>query len=209
MKCKNTKCDNEHNGNFGSGKFCSRACANSRSFSEESNQKRRESVNRHYTELPRGTPKKSPEQIAKQIQTFRERYEKELLAENFSNLKFGRLRRRLLLEQNGACNRCGLTEWLSEPIVLELEHKDGNNQNNTRENLEAICPNCHSLTKTWRGRNKTPSQLSRPQYTEEQIVTAYLETGNIRQALLKLGLAAKGANYGRVKRALTLWGIKY
>lgn len=52
------------------------------------------------------------------------------------------------------CNSCGLTEWLNKPIPLELEHKDGNSSNNKLENLELLCPNCHSFTSTYRGKNK-------------------------------------------------------
>ncbi len=51
------------------------------------------------------------------------------------------------------CERCGLTEWLGNPIPLELHHKDGNNCNNELSNLELICPNCHSLTDNYRGKN--------------------------------------------------------
>jgi hypothetical protein len=35
----------------------------------------------------------------------------------------------------------------------ELEHKDGNSENNDPENLEWICPNCHSQTDTYKGKN--------------------------------------------------------
>lgn len=52
------------------------------------------------------------------------------------------------------CNNCELTDWLGNPIPLELEHIDGNSSNNLLENLELLCPNCHSLTDTYRGRNK-------------------------------------------------------
>jgi len=38
--------------------------------------------------------------------------------------------------------------------ALELDHIDGNNKNNTLKNLRWLCPNCHSMTSTWRGRNK-------------------------------------------------------
>ncbi len=62
-------------------------------------------------------------------------------------------RRKILLEQDGKCNKCGLNKWLGEQLILEIEHKDGNKHNNKRENLEALCPNCHSQTPTWRGRN--------------------------------------------------------
>ncbi|UDY22983.1 HNH endonuclease signature motif containing protein [Nocardioides sp. Kera G14] len=65
------------------------------------------------------------------------------------------LRLRLISEGvfEAKCNRCGLTEWLGRPIALELEHRDGNPDNNALENLELLCPNCHAQTSTYRGRN--------------------------------------------------------
>jgi hypothetical protein len=76
------------------------------------------------------------------------------LKTEFDNLGCENRRRRVFEEQNYKCNRCGIDKWLGEVLSLELEHKDGNNKNNVRENLEGLCPNCHSLTPTWRGRNK-------------------------------------------------------
>jgi hypothetical protein len=67
-----------------------------------------------------------------------------------------RLRKRLIEENffEAKCYNCGQAEWLGNPIPLELEHIDGNHQNNTLENLTILCPNCHALTPTYRGRNK-------------------------------------------------------
>ena len=79
---------------------------------------------------------------------------KKYLATPFDELGMENRRRRVFEEQDYRCNRCKINEWQGMPIILELEHKDGDNQNNTRENLEGLCPNCHSLTPTWRGRNK-------------------------------------------------------
>lgn len=76
------------------------------------------------------------------------------LATPFDNLGMENRRRRVFEEQQYKCNRCGIDNWLGEVLSLELEHKDGNNKNDKRENLEGLCPNCHSLTPTWRGRNK-------------------------------------------------------
>lgn len=57
------------------------------------------------------------------------------------------------------CECCGNTEWNDLPIPLQLHHKDGNFRNNTLENLQLLCPNCHSLTDNYCGRNKkSPSQ---------------------------------------------------
>lgn len=51
------------------------------------------------------------------------------------------------------CSNCKGTEWLGNPIPLELEHKDGNKFNNKLENLCLLCPNCHALTDTYRAKN--------------------------------------------------------
>jgi hypothetical protein len=54
------------------------------------------------------------------------------------------------------CEKCG---WHEKPVgakysPCELHHKDGNSHNHLRENLEMICPNCHSLTESYRAKNK-------------------------------------------------------
>ena len=68
-----------------------------------------------------------------------------------------RLRKRLIQENffEAKCYSCEQTEWLGNPIPLELEHIDGNHQNNTLENLTILCPNCHAFTSTYRGKNKS------------------------------------------------------
>ena len=42
------------------------------------------------------------------------------------------------------CEKCGLTEWLGEPIPLELHHVNGDHYDNRIENLRLLCPNCHA-----------------------------------------------------------------
>lgn len=49
---------------------------------------------------------------------------------------------------------CGLTEWLGRPITLELHHINGDHNDNRLENLQLLCPNCHSCTDTYRAKNK-------------------------------------------------------
>lgn len=52
------------------------------------------------------------------------------------------------------CVGCGNEgEWLGKPLTLQLEHKDGDTSNCERSNLELRCPNCHSQTPTFAGRN--------------------------------------------------------
>lgn len=62
--------------------------------------------------------------------------------------------KRYLAESKSGCWTCGITEWNGKNIVLELEHVDGNSDNNAEENLALICPNCHSQTETYKGKNR-------------------------------------------------------
>jgi len=125
---------------------------------------------------------------------------------NYSNTKFeydgiGNHKSALIQERGYQCEGCGLTEWQSSPIPLELEHVDGDNKHNTRENLKLLCCNCHALTPTWRGRNINSGKVK---VTDQELLTAYAKCSNIRQALLEVGLAAKGGNYERMKRLIAL-----
>lgn len=68
-----------------------------------------------------------------------------------------KLRIRLLQEKifEHKCSNCNLSEWLNKPIPLELEHINGKSSDHRLENLTLLCPNCHSFTSTYRGKNKT------------------------------------------------------
>lgn len=52
------------------------------------------------------------------------------------------------------CSECGVEKWRGKRITFDLDHEDGDQTNNDRRNLRLLCPNCHSQTPTWRGRNK-------------------------------------------------------
>jgi 5-methylcytosine-specific restriction endonuclease McrA len=111
----------------------------------------------------------------------------------------GQFKNALISERGHKCEMCGNAEWLGHKITLELEHTDGNRQNNTKDNLKLLCPNCHSVTPTWRGRNKNKGQKY---VSDSEFKQALLESPNIRQALLKLGLTAKAGNYKRAYELL-------
>jgi len=54
------------------------------------------------------------------------------------------------------CSECGISDWQGKPITLQIEHIDGNNKNNTIDNIKWLCPNCHTQTETWGSRNASP-----------------------------------------------------
>ena len=59
---------------------------------------------------------------------------------------------KLGLKEN-KCEVCGISEWLGSPIVCELHHINGDTTDNRIENLQILCPNCHSQTDNFRKRN--------------------------------------------------------
>lgn len=51
------------------------------------------------------------------------------------------------------CEICGCSEWQGKQLPLELHHKDNDHLNNTFENLQILCPNCHSIQEGNSGAN--------------------------------------------------------
>lgn len=75
--------------------------------------------------------------------------------DNTQTIQSYKLKKRLLMDGifEHQCSCCGITEWLKQPAPLELDHVDGNSQNNALSNLRLLCPNCHAFTSTYRGKN--------------------------------------------------------
>lgn len=72
----------------------------------------------------------------------------------------------LLNKYKNRCSKCGWNEKnpYTNKIPLEIEHIDGNYLNNKEENLIVLCPNCHSLTSTYKGANVNNGRKSRKKY---------------------------------------------
>lgn len=69
------------------------------------------------------------------------------------------LRQKLIREgyKENKCEKCGISEWNGEPLTLELHHLNGNHYDNNIDNLQILCPNCHSQTKNYRNYNNEDS----------------------------------------------------
>lgn len=80
----------------------------------------------------------------------------DLLVKGDGKYASSRLRRRLIEEGRlkNKCVECGQgPEWFGEELTIQLDHINGDPTDNRIENLRLLCPNCHSQTKTFCGRN--------------------------------------------------------
>lgn len=73
------------------------------------------------------------------------------------------VRKWILVRANNKCEKCGWNKInpFTKKCPLTVHHIDGNSEKTTPENLEAICPNCHSLTGTYGGLNKGNGRKAR------------------------------------------------
>jgi 5-methylcytosine-specific restriction endonuclease McrA len=94
----------------------------------------------------KGTHKRRAPQVATET----------ILSNQHPQFQTYKLKHRLIKEGllENVCSRCGLKDWQGESIQMHLDHHDGNKYNHSIDNLRMLCPNCHSQTSTYCGRNK-------------------------------------------------------
>ncbi len=106
------------------------------------------------------------------------------------------LKKKKLLEY--CCVLCGNTgSWQNKELTLQLDHINGNSKDHRLENLRWLCPNCHTQTETFCGKN---INNGKKKVSDEAIIEGIKDGLNTRQILLKVGLTPKGGNYSRVHR---------
>lgn len=110
-----------------------------------------------------------------QYGTFHPRIEmKDILVENSAYKNATRLKERLIEEgiKENKCECCGITEWQGRPISLQIHHINGIHNDNRLENIQILCPNCHSQTDTYSGRN-----------SNRENSTTYLKKEKVREKI--------------------------
>ena len=78
------------------------------------------------------------------------------------------VKRYLFEKYNSRCQKCGWSEYnkYTSTIPLHIHHIDGDCTNNYEENLELLCPNCHSLTENFGILNENSKRFHRPKKTK-------------------------------------------
>jgi hypothetical protein len=77
--------------------------------------------------------------------------------------------KRLLLDaglKREQCERCGIDEWRGQRLSIALHHLNGNPADNRLENIRFLCPNCHSQTENYGGRNRASRRTSRTAFSD-------------------------------------------
>ena len=80
----------------------------------------------------------------------------EILVEDSTYTSRAQIKKRLLANNTWAyeCSSCGISDWNGKEISLHLDHINGVHNDHRLENLRLLCPNCHSQTSTYAGKNK-------------------------------------------------------
>lgn len=122
----------------------------------------------------------------------------------FDTLSLSEKRARILFEQNFKCDSCDIgQEWNNRPLKFDLDHIDGDKNNNFRENLRFICPNCHSQTATYKTKN-----AKNKKYSDEEIIQALNQNDSVYHALKSLGMNLHGGNYIRIRNIIKKYNLK-
>jgi len=147
--------------------YCSRSCA------AKVNNKKRVSLGSKHTCLCCGT-----EFIAQNNRTgkfcsrkcssdHRIQERMRLWLEGEVEISAGALRKYIKILKPHQCEICSTTKWNGKPIPLEVDHIDGNHENNVLSNLRLICPNCHAQTDTYKAKNRGKGRGFRRQRWQE------------------------------------------
>ncbi|QOI72457.1 putative HNH endonuclease [Erwinia phage pEa_SNUABM_50] len=121
-----------------------------------------------------------------------------LLSDDFESLSVIRKKKRVKMEQDNKCLICDLSEWRGSLLTLEVDHIDGNNMNNSRDNLRALCPNCHSQTETWRGKN------SKKVISDELLIEIISVSSSIAEVIRNTNMSKSKTSYNKIRAIMEM-----
>jgi len=112
------------------------------------------------------------------------------------------------------CEICGISDWLNKPITLQLHHKNGIHNDNSLENLQVLCPNCHSQTDSFSGRNtrkkiyKKRSNKNKNS-VKNRVVLPHITREDLKNKIRHDSFVHIGKEFGVSDNAIRKWCKKY
>lgn len=147
------------------------------------------------------------------LKSFKTKYSlKQILSNEVPYEDTRSLKKRLIKEglKENRCEKCGITEWLGEPISVQLHHVDGNHKNNNLSNLQMLCPNCHSQTHNFCGKNVKPTPKTKTITAKRKAVRPETYEQFIQEMdALNWNYCAMGRKYGVSDNAIRKWEKAY
>jgi hypothetical protein len=149
MKCE--RCGKRHNGDFGSGRFCSISCSKARTFTDSTKEQTRLSVAQYYKKNPKPKPRHTCEKCGILFEGYvpvkrkkhcpKCRRKVPHVKEGSSILEYSkRTVSKILKRSKKGCSLCG---WNSAACdIHHIDHR-ANGGNDDHDNLIVVCPNCH------------------------------------------------------------------
>ena len=146
----------------------------------------------------------------------------ELIFTEGSNMSTTALKRIICREglKTYKCDNCGITEWQNKPLSLQLHHINGNRYDNRLENLQFLCPNCHSQTDNYAGKNifnknkknniKVTTDDEYKKLQEENWKQTHPSVESFISSFLEIGsFVGVGKKYGVSDNTIRKWCVHY
>lgn len=114
------------------------------------------------------------------------------------------------------CDICGISEWNSKPLSLQLHHIDCDHTNNHISNLQILCPNCHSqihseisIKKHWQKKKIKSEKKRLRKKNYKEIHLPPVERNVLKNDIRMLPMIKVGKKYGVSDNAVRKWCKRY